>query len=119
MSSSWGRDHGNLKCDGCGIKYDKFRLGMSFDDARKAIIAIQTDGRTGRTKYGREYGVLGYLHEMKLLAWADHVQRCTNGEQTGPRRPRPDGGRGRGTYRKKHSKRKAEWLARRKQGGRR
>lgn len=74
MPSAWGRHH-NERCV-CGIAYDSFRIGISFGEARRMIIAIGTDRRTGKTKYGRRHGVLGFLHELKLLSWKGHRDFC-------------------------------------------
>lgn len=85
MASAYGENHG-LNCDGCGLRYDDFRTGMSFRQVRRDIIAIGTDGKTGKTKYGRRRGVLGFWHELKQQLWEQHVGMCTDperGESTG------------------------------------
>jgi hypothetical protein len=60
----------------CGLKYDDMRLGMTFATARREIIAIGVDRKTGRTKYGRRGGVLGFLFELKQSMWKSHVAAC-------------------------------------------
>ncbi len=75
MASTYGEKRG-MVCAGCGLKYDAFRSGWSFLDARQTIIAIQTDRKTGKTKYGRRHGVLGFMHEQKMLAWNGHIGLC-------------------------------------------
>lgn len=73
MSSSFGAARG-LVCV-CGLAYDAFRAGLSFKQARRDIISIGTK-KDGSLKYGRRHGVLGYMHEQKLLAWDQHVALC-------------------------------------------
>jgi len=75
MPSRYGEQR-NMKCGGCGLPYDDFRCGWTFAEARREIIAIGTDKKTGKTKYGRRHGVLGYLHELKKLSWKAHVDAC-------------------------------------------
>ncbi len=67
-----------MVCPGCGIKYDLFRTGMTWKQVRRDIIAIGTDRKTGRTKYGRRNGVLGYFHELKLMLWDGHCGECSD-----------------------------------------
>lgn len=80
MASNYGRDR-NLTCPGCGIRYDYehgvgFSTGLTFTEVRRTIIAIGTDKKTGKTKYGRRNGVLGYMHELKQIMWKAHVAEC-------------------------------------------
>jgi hypothetical protein len=75
----------NLVCDGCGQRYDDFRTGMSFKEVRNLIIAIGTDRKTGKTKYGRRRGTLGYWHELKLMFWDQHVGECTDAAEAAGR----------------------------------
>lgn len=81
MPSSWGRERG-LVCV-CGQTYDKLRTGITFTQARRDIISIGTK-KDGTPKYGRRNGVLGYLHEQKLMLWDQHVAMCESvlGEAT-------------------------------------
>ncbi len=65
-----------IKCEGCGINYESFRAGTSFFQARRDIIAIDVDRRTGKKKYGRRNGVLGFMRELKQLAWKAHIEGC-------------------------------------------
>lgn len=74
MPSAYGRNH-NLVC-ACGLQYDDMRLGMSWTQARNEIIAIKVDRKTGKTKYGRRHGVLGFLFELKQSMWKSHVAAC-------------------------------------------
>lgn len=74
MASAYGRNR-DMVCV-CGVKYDDFRTGMDFTDVRNMIITIGTDKKTGKTKYGRRSGVLGYWHELKMLYWDQHVGEC-------------------------------------------
>lgn len=74
MASAYGENHG-LIC-ACGLRYDDMRLGISFKQARREIIAIGTDRKTGKTKYGRRGGVLGFLFELKQSMWKSHVAAC-------------------------------------------
>lgn len=75
MASRYGEKRG-LVCGGCGVKYDNFRSGMSFLEARQLIITIGVDTKTGKTKYGRRNGVLGFMFELKQMAWKAHVGIC-------------------------------------------
>ncbi len=75
MASAYGENH-RLRCDGCGLRYDDFRTGMTFKEVRNMIITIGVDKRTGKTKYGRRNGVLGYWHELKRLFWDQHMGGC-------------------------------------------
>ncbi len=77
MPSSFGRSR-NMVCPGCGLAYDKLRTGMTFLQVRRDIISIGTDGKTGKTKYGRRNGTLGYWHELKMMFWDQHVGECTD-----------------------------------------
>lgn len=77
MASSFGASRG-MVCPGCGLAYDKFSTGMTFKQVRNDIIAIGTDRKTGKTKYGRRGGTLGYWHELKMLMWDQHVGECTD-----------------------------------------
>lgn len=77
MASAFGKNR-NMVCPGCGLKYDDMRTGMTFKDVRNLIITIGTDRKTGKTKYGRRGGVLGYHHELKLMMWDQHVGECTD-----------------------------------------
>jgi hypothetical protein len=83
MASSFGKTR-NMVCPGCGMPYDYhaqqqphgFTIGASFLQARRDIIAIGTDRKTGKTKYGRRGGTLGFMHELKMMAWRAHVDGC-------------------------------------------
>lgn len=75
MASHYGETRG-IVCGGCGMRYDDFRTGMSFKEVRNLIITIGTDRKTGKTKYGRRNGTLGYWHELKKLYWEAHVGEC-------------------------------------------
>jgi hypothetical protein len=67
-----------MTCPGCGLAYDDFRTGLSFIQVRRDIISIGTDRKTGKTKYGRRHGTLGYWHELKMMLWDAHVGECTD-----------------------------------------
>lgn len=77
MASAYGANR-NIVCPGCKLGYDSFRTGMSFTEVRRSIIAIGTDRKTGKTKYGRRSGVLGLWHEWKKMMWEQHVGDCTS-----------------------------------------
>lgn len=77
MPSSYGRRRG-MVCAGCGIGYDKLRTGMTWTEVRNLIIAMKDDPVTGKTKYGRRGGVLGFHHELKMQMWEQHVGLCTD-----------------------------------------
>jgi hypothetical protein len=61
--------------------YDAFSTGMSWTEIRRLIITIGVDGKTGKTKYGRRNGVLGYWHELKMMFWDQHVGECTDARE--------------------------------------
>jgi hypothetical protein len=70
-----------MTCPGCGIRYDYehgvgFNTGLTFKEVRRMIIAIGVDRKTGKTKYGRRNGTLGYMHELKKTMWKAHVAEC-------------------------------------------
>ncbi len=65
-----------MVCQHCGQKYDDLRTGLDFTEVRQMIITIGTDRKTGKTKYGRRSGTLGYWHELKLLLWDQHIGEC-------------------------------------------
>lgn len=83
MASSYGATR-NMTCPGCGMPYDYharmqphgFTVGASFKTSRREIIALKEDRKTGKTKYGRRHGTLGYMHQLKKLAWRAHVDEC-------------------------------------------
>lgn len=77
MASAYGENR-KMVCPGCKLRYDDFRTGMKFKQIRRDIIAIGTDTHTGKTKYGRRNGVLGYWHELKMMLWDQHVGECTH-----------------------------------------
>lgn len=81
MPSAFGRNR-NMVCLGCGLKYDRFRCGYTFKQARREIISIGTDRKTGKTKYGRRHGVLGFMHEIKMAMWDQHLGECTDAVDT-------------------------------------
>lgn len=60
------------------MPYDRFTCGLTFKTARRDIIAIGTDRKTGKTKYGRRNGTLGFMHEQKLMHWDQHVGECSD-----------------------------------------
>lgn len=71
MPSRWGRDHGDLR-------YDQFRLGLTFKQARQMTgpnDGVADDRERHRRK--RRRGVLGYLHELKLVAYCLAFPRRT------------------------------------------
>ncbi len=76
MPSSWGHDHGIQPCQVCGLRYDAMRIGLDFADARRLIISIGWCTKRNRVKNGRRNGVLGYMHELKLSYWNQHVALC-------------------------------------------
>lgn len=81
MASNYGRSR-NIVCPGCRIRYDYehgvgFSTGLTFKEVRRLIITIGTDAKTGKTKYGRRNGTLGYMHELKQVMWKAHVAECT------------------------------------------
>jgi hypothetical protein len=80
VTSAYGKNRG-MRCDGCGLCYDDFRTGMTFEQVRRDIIAIKVDRKTGKTKYGRRHGTLGYWHELKMLLWDQHVGECTDAKE--------------------------------------
>lgn len=76
MASTWGANHGDLRCQVCGLRYDDMRTGLTFKEVRRLIISIGHCTKMGHVKNGRRNGVLGYLHELKLSYWDQHVGLC-------------------------------------------
>jgi hypothetical protein len=85
VASAYGTNR-NMTCPACGLAYDDMRTGLSFKQARRDIIAIGVDRKTGKTKYGRRHGVLGYMHELKMILWDQHVGICTDAAELAQRR---------------------------------
>lgn len=65
-----------MVCEGCGLRYDDMRTGMSFTEVRNLIITIGWCTKRNRVKNGRRNGVLGYWHELKLQLWDQHIGMC-------------------------------------------
>ncbi len=63
MASTWGRDRGEPR-------YDKFRSGLTFAQVRQ-MSGPNDDVANARDRHNRKRrnGVLGYWHELKLLAF--------------------------------------------------
>lgn len=80
MASAFGANR-NMVCPGCKLKYDDFRAGWLFKNSRREIIALKVDRKTGKTKYGRRRGTLGFMHEQKMLCWDQHVGECTDARE--------------------------------------
>ncbi len=78
MASAYGANR-RMRCPACRLKYDDFRTGMTFKEVRNMIITIGIDKKTGKTKYGRRNGVLGYWFELKQLFWDQHTGECNGG----------------------------------------
>jgi hypothetical protein len=76
MPSQWGAQHGDLRCSVCGLRYDNMRTGLTFAEVRRLIISIGFCTKMGHVKNGRRNGVLGYMHELKLQFWDQHVGVC-------------------------------------------
>lgn len=85
MASAYGKNR-NMVCPGCRLAYDTFTTGMTWKQVRNDIIAIGIDRKTGKTKYGRRHGVLGYWHELKMMLWDQHVGECTDAVEVNARR---------------------------------
>lgn len=56
-----------MKCDGCGLEYDRFRTGLTFHEVYHAIYD---------RKWKRRHGVLGAWRQFKLEMWEQHTQQC-------------------------------------------
>jgi hypothetical protein len=91
MPSAFGSSRG-LRCPGCGLGYDDFRCGWQFKTSRREIIAIKVDRKTGKTKYGRRSGTLGWMHEQKMLYWDQHVGECSDAFEAAQAADELDGG---------------------------
>jgi hypothetical protein len=79
--STFGAARG-MVCVACGLRYDDLRAGVTFVSARRDIIAIGVDAKTGRTKYGRRNGTLGFMHQRKMALWRAHVDECVSAHET-------------------------------------
>jgi hypothetical protein len=75
-----------MVCEVCGMPYDKMRIGMSFKEVRNLIISIGWCSKRNRVKNGRRNGVLGYMHELKLMFWDQHIGVCTQAAEEQARR---------------------------------
>lgn len=58
----------------CGMRYDEFRLGMSFAEARHMLWDQEDPKRPGWFRQKRRRSVLGFMREMKKHAF-DMVHR--------------------------------------------
>ncbi len=68
-----------MTCPVCGLHYDKFRTGMDFTEVRNLIISIGWCTKMGHVKNGRRNGVLGFMHELKMGQWDQHLGLCESG----------------------------------------
>ncbi len=91
MASNYGESRG-LVCQGCLLKYDDFRAGLSWTQVRRDIIAIGFDNRRQKTKYGRRNGTLGFWHELKMMLWDQHVGECEDAYEKALAADAADGG---------------------------
>lgn len=75
--STFGADR-KMVCPACGLEYDDMRTGQTFLTARRDIIAIGVDAKTGKVKHGRRNGTLGFMHGQKMALWRAHVDECVS-----------------------------------------
>ncbi len=70
------------KCDVCGLEYDDFRTGETFQSVLDTLWVGIEDPEYWNYK-GR-HTVLGRWHEIKQSMWADHLMQCEEGEGYDP-----------------------------------
>jgi hypothetical protein len=70
------------KCDVCGIEYDDFRTGETFQTVLDSLWVGIDDPEYWNYK-GR-HSVLGRWHEIKQTMWADHLKQCEESERYDP-----------------------------------
>jgi hypothetical protein len=69
MPSDWGERHGLPG-------YDKFRTGVTYQDAREMLRASEKHRDKHNSPHDRRHTVLGFLHELKLQLYE---QACDRG----------------------------------------
>lgn len=67
-------------CGGCGVGYDRFRCGLSFDDAVQAVKhSTDVDASGNARRFWGRRSVLRQLCRWKLDAWNEHLSTCGAG----------------------------------------
>lgn len=69
----WEEFHGET-CPFCGLKYDDFKTGLTYDDVYSMMWIDDED--YSRWRYKRRHSVLGFWHEYKRSLWAEHLHFC-------------------------------------------
>jgi hypothetical protein len=62
------------ECPACGLKYEDFRTGLTFQDVKDTFWSGSDD--PADWKYSRRHSVLGRWHQMKLELWTEHTDNC-------------------------------------------
>ena len=81
MASTWG---GHLACDVCGLAYSELRTGETFASVKRMM---RRGPDSSSWIYKRRHGVLGFWHQLKLMAWNSHVTECWHYTGNGGRAP--------------------------------
>lgn len=68
----------DLTCSRCGMHYDAFRTGLTYNDVFLMLWSYSEDPSTW--KYKRRHTVLGLWHSIKQDMFRQHVAEC-GGEQ--------------------------------------
>ena len=68
-----------LPCEYCGLEYDDFPSGYSYDEIYEMMWKGDEDPSMWRNK--NRHGVLGLWHEMKQTMWQEHVDQCEQMEE--------------------------------------
>ena len=63
------------ECPGCGLLYEEFRTGLTYQDVFIMLWTGSDDPNDWR--YKRRHTVLGYWHMIKLEMWRMHIHECT------------------------------------------
>ena len=70
----------DVVCDVCGLRYRDFRAESqpTFKEAYDIMIerARKLAAQGDYSKPARRHAVLGFMHEWKRQAWAEHVAEC-------------------------------------------
>lgn len=72
-------------CDVCGMEYDDFRTGETFQSVLDDMWSGSEDPEDWNYK-GR-HSVLGRWHQIKQSDWRDHLKECEEGEAAASAEP--------------------------------
>lgn len=69
-------------CPFCGLAYQDFRTGLTFQDVKSMFWVNDPDSATW--KYKRRNTVLGKWHQIKQELWARHLDGCAKDHEEVP-----------------------------------